>query len=693
MKKIFISLLILLSLALTSCSSVDLYIGENGNWWNGDEDLGIVAQGPQGEQGPQGIQGERGEQGPQGIQGEQGEWGIQGDEGLQGPQGETPYIGENGNWWIGDEDTGILADYSADDRKISDGLFFMTATVAGKAGFVVYEYEGISTDVVIPNYVGSVPVIGVFDEAFKNNTNIKSISLSKNTVWLEESVFSGCSKLETIDFNGAKLTEIPAYAFEGCAIHHIELPETVTRLGSEAFDGCELASINYENIVYYGSYALNDTLIPFVFLSEDVEYVGNYAFNETFVYIEHESIPQTWGSNISDMLIIPKAVKTVDYIYTVNDGKATINRYIGDSKRIIVPSSIDGYTVTTIGYGFDSYSENILELALTSNVYFDVSLEEVVVPNSVTKIEGLTFLFSRSFVYIPNSVETIAWGSYEDCYELAFYAFESEEYPFGEYNEDNIRIACGIDYGKVVYDETNKLYLYEDLFGYSILASHVKVNENIIVPSEYDGKNIHTIKSYAYLVENVSVKISNGISKIQKYAFMGGAYSFYIPKSVSTINAYGVCDAEYYLVEAKTKPDEWDTYWNGNRSNIIYDAVGINVDVTSKMMYKIENNEVTLVKYLGSNSTLYIPREIEGKTVTKIASGFYSYSSNAYIYIPKEIKIIESKAFTNTRYSTHYFYCEIGEQPTGWEADWYYNSYYGNYTSYVSKNWNRTLSY
>lgn len=31
---------------------------------------------------------------------------MYGREGPQGPQGYTPYIGENGNWWINEEDTG-----------------------------------------------------------------------------------------------------------------------------------------------------------------------------------------------------------------------------------------------------------------------------------------------------------------------------------------------------------------------------------------------------------------------------------------------------------------------------------------------------------------------------------------------------------------------------------------------------------
>jgi hypothetical protein len=74
--------------------------------------------GPQGEQGIQGEKGETGAQGPQGLKGEQGLKGDKGDTGAQGLQGVkgdkgqdglTPYIGENGNWFIGSVDTGVLA--------------------------------------------------------------------------------------------------------------------------------------------------------------------------------------------------------------------------------------------------------------------------------------------------------------------------------------------------------------------------------------------------------------------------------------------------------------------------------------------------------------------------------------------------------------------------------------------------------
>ncbi len=59
-----------------------------------------------------GPQGPAGAQGPQGEKGEKGETGATGATGAQGPQGEaglTPFIGDNGNWWIGTTDTGVKA--------------------------------------------------------------------------------------------------------------------------------------------------------------------------------------------------------------------------------------------------------------------------------------------------------------------------------------------------------------------------------------------------------------------------------------------------------------------------------------------------------------------------------------------------------------------------------------------------------
>ena len=77
--------------------------GEKGD--KGDKgDTG--ATGPQGEQGVQGLQGIQGVKGDKGDPGEKGDQGEKGDTGATGAPGVTPTIGSNGNWYLGDTDTG-----------------------------------------------------------------------------------------------------------------------------------------------------------------------------------------------------------------------------------------------------------------------------------------------------------------------------------------------------------------------------------------------------------------------------------------------------------------------------------------------------------------------------------------------------------------------------------------------------------
>ena len=69
--------------------------------------------------------------------GDKGDRGEKGDKGDKGADGLTPFIGENGNWWIGEKDTGVKA---AADSSIAAGssavaekgpLAIIAITVAG----------------------------------------------------------------------------------------------------------------------------------------------------------------------------------------------------------------------------------------------------------------------------------------------------------------------------------------------------------------------------------------------------------------------------------------------------------------------------------------------------------------------------------------------------------------------------------
>ena len=91
------------------------YIGDNGNWWLGDAGV----SGTDGKNGADGIGidkiniNENGELIINLTNGTAINLGkVTGDDGKDGEDGLTPYIGDNGNWWIGDKDTGVQAEAS-----------------------------------------------------------------------------------------------------------------------------------------------------------------------------------------------------------------------------------------------------------------------------------------------------------------------------------------------------------------------------------------------------------------------------------------------------------------------------------------------------------------------------------------------------------------------------------------------------
>ena len=96
-----------------------------------------------------------------------------------------------------------------------------------------------------------------------------------------------------------------------------------------------------------------------------------------------------------------------NYVYTVSNGKATItdcDELI--SGNIVIPSTLGGYPVTSIG----SYS-----------FYNCKSLKNITIPSSVTRISHNAFenCSSLSSITIPNSVTSIGYSVFVNCSSLA----------------------------------------------------------------------------------------------------------------------------------------------------------------------------------------------------------------------------------------------------------------------------------
>ena len=129
-------------------------IGSNGNWYIGVEDTGRPsrgATGAPGKDGPKGDPGEKGDPGAPGKDGMNGETGPAGPQGLKGTDGITPHIGSNGNWYLGDTDTGVSAGGGSSDsvlytpQTLTEAQQFQARRNIGAVGHDSPQFQGYVT--------------------------------------------------------------------------------------------------------------------------------------------------------------------------------------------------------------------------------------------------------------------------------------------------------------------------------------------------------------------------------------------------------------------------------------------------------------------------------------------------------------------------------------------------------------------
>ena len=200
--------------------------------------------------------------------------------GQAGNDGQTPYIGENGNWWIGNEDLGVFAGYV--DLGIQPTGEFEFAINSDGQSYYVVSYNGNDKVVSIPNNYQGYPVTGIGEGAFENNSRLEKVFIPSNVITVDSRAFYDCQNLKDIAFDiNSSLKTIAEYAFYNTGLINLEIPEGVTNIGQYAFysasDLVNLAIPGSVTHIDQYAFAYNGSLTSLI-IPEGVTNIGEYAF-------------------------------------------------------------------------------------------------------------------------------------------------------------------------------------------------------------------------------------------------------------------------------------------------------------------------------------------------------------------------------------------------------------------------------
>ncbi len=318
-----------------------------------------------------------------------------------------------------------------------------------------------------------------------------------------------------------------------------------------------------------------------------------------------------------------KAATSGYYTYSVTDGKAGITDVnTSISGAVTIPSTLGGYSVTSIGKSAFYYCKSLTSVTIPDSVtsigdsafYSCTSLTRVSIPDSVTSIGNSAFYYCKSLtsVTIPDSVTSIGNSAFYSCTSLT-----------------NVTIPDSVtSIGNSAFYDCDNL-------------TRVSIPDSVTSIGDY---------AFGFCDNLTSVTIPDSVTSIGDYAFgsCDNLTRVSIPDSVTSIGDYAFCYCDSLISI---------TVAAGNEHYCSVDGVLFN------------KNKTTLIQYPAGNynTYYYIPDSVTsigdsafhdcgltsvtiGNSVTSIGdSAFYNCNSLKSVTIGNSVTSIGDYAF---RYCT-----------------------------------------
>ena len=181
-----------------------------------------------GKNGINGIDGKNGLDGKNGVDGKNGLDGKDGIDGEDGKDGLTPHIGENGNWWLGDTDTGVCATgpkgesgetgpagkngTNGENGTDGKGIVNPTFRYNVKTACIEASYDNGKNWYSFPKYPDDTDLIGTYKYPKNLVKKLPGTIASIDNVYIEASGYYGAVvSLNGIDYDTVTLTPSANY--------------------------------------------------------------------------------------------------------------------------------------------------------------------------------------------------------------------------------------------------------------------------------------------------------------------------------------------------------------------------------------------------------------------------------------------------------------------------------------------------
>lgn len=376
---------------------------------------------------------------------------------------------------------------------------YWNATNCEKAGYYnYYIFEGCSSlsTVVISDYVQAIPKYAFSSCSIENaiipaiackdisNNELKEVTITSGDS-IPNNAFSGCSKLTQINMPNT-IISIGQAAFSGCVnLSEIVLPSSIKSIGDYAFKNSALTQIEIPNgVIDVGGYLFQQcTALTNITLHNNITKIPTYMFQ---------------GCSSLTSIVIPDSVTTVNSYAFSNCIRLT---------SIIIPDS-----VTTINAYAFSNCVGLLSVSIGENVmHFD--------SNAFNNCYKIIEIINKSSITIPQNT-----GS--------SFSFNGHN---GGYKALNMKKNGSSD---IIKQDDFLFYVFDNI---NYLVAYIGDDTEINLPYSFKGQN-YVIYSHAFenCINVVKVKISSGVTKINKCAFYGCAKltSVEIYNSITDIDQY-----------------------------------------------------------------------------------------------------------------------------------------------------------